>query len=48
MQSVTSSTTDFTGACGKLVAYFDVTRFRFAGLGDNGWVCGDYTNRTRT
>jgi hypothetical protein len=48
MQSVTSSTTDFTGAGGKLVAYFDVSRFRFASLGDSGWVCGDYNNnRTR-
>lgn len=47
MQSVTSSTTDFTGAGGKLVAYLVVSRFRFAGLGDNGWVCGDYNNRTR-
>lgn len=33
MQCVTRSTTDFTGADGKLIVYFDVTRFRFAGLG---------------
>jgi hypothetical protein len=39
--------TDFTGAGGKLVAYFVVLRFRFVGLGDKGWVHGDYNNRTR-